>query len=144
MTENITTVGESYELPEDEVNKAFIQLDLNEDGKTGDIRISGDAFVGQNIPALLTYTGSQLVKSAGDEAALKALADYEGKPWKLVIERTEGEEENEDGEREDTWSVTRGEDEEDKTVLGPILTFLAYLVENEQVARDIQAAGVGA
>ena len=141
MSENTTG---SYELPEDEVNKAFIQLDLNEDGKTGDIRISGDAFVGQNIPALLTYTGSKLVKSAGDEAVLKALDDYEGKPWKLVIERTEGEEENEDGEREDTWSVTRGEDEEDKTVLGPILTFLAYLVENEQVARDIQAAGVDA
>lgn len=143
MTENITTVGESYELPEGEVNKAFIQLDLNEDDKTGNIRISGDALVGQRIPALLTYIGSQLVEAAGGEAALKALADYEGKPWKLVIERAEGEE-DEDGEREDTWSVTRGEDEEDKTVLGPILTLLAYLVENEQVARDIQAAGVDA
>lgn len=139
MTENKIAVSEPRELSPGEENRATIQLVL--DGECEELKLNGDAFVGARIPALLTYMAAQMIRDQDEEQLLEVLAEYVDTPWTLVVTLTPA---SESGSEEDSWAVTRGEDEEDKKVLGPILVLLGYLAENEGVAQQIVGASLAA
>ena len=139
MTENKIAVSEPRELSPGEENRATIQLVL--DGECEELKLNGDAFVGARIPALLTYMAAQMIRDQDEEQLLGVLAEYVDTPWTLVVTLTPA---SESGSEEDSWAVTRGEDEEDKNVLGPILVLLGYLAENEGVAQQIVGASLAA